>query len=94
MFCTAPPEFMKAIFELHYDVRCTLEELEKVRANLSQELSHSKFIFFLYDLKTNPMIVIICLIPSECVSPLKDHARQLSLLVDYQAVGSKVVGID
>ena len=72
-----PPEYVRVKMKLDYDIhKCTLEDLEKARANLGKAFSLSKLAFFLREISQS-CIVVTCLLPTDLAHVLTECAQEM-----------------
>ncbi len=72
-----PPEYVRVKMKLDYDIhKCTLEDLEKARANLGKAFSLSKLAFFLREISQS-CIVVTCLLPTDLAHVLTECAQKM-----------------
>ncbi len=82
-----PPEHVRVKIKLDYDIhKCTLEGLEKARANLGKAFSLSKLAFFLREISQSGIvqsgivqsgIVVTCLLPTDLAHILKECLQNM-----------------
>lgn len=76
--CIEPPlEYVRVKMKLDYDIhKCTLEDLEKARANLGKAFSLSKLAFFLREISQS-CIVVTCLLHTDLAYILRECAQEM-----------------